>query len=276
MALVVGPAERLPDAQFASTTDLVEVYATVTDHRNAYVSDLSAADFVVQEDGIRQPISAFADGEAPLVLAIGIDRSFSVPRPTLRVFTAAARAAIDKLGPRDRSLVLAIGSEREIVAPLSENPERARDALAKVDSWGSTPLHDAIVDAMALVQSGRGRRALIVLTDGGDGDSQTTVAELVTQARVQDVLVYPVVVGHARPPALVELAAAAGGRAFLSVKPAEVTSVLETVVDELRHQYVLGYVPSRPSEAEPRWRSLTVRVTRPGLRVRARDGYWSR
>src|SRR5687768_1711637 len=109
LALAALATGRAAAAQFRSSIDAVEVYATVIDARGEPVMGLTAADFTVEEDGQRQAVTTFAAGEFPLALAVAVDRSFSVPRLALNDTVAAARRLIDALQPTDRVMVLAIG-----------------------------------------------------------------------------------------------------------------------------------------------------------------------
>jgi Ca-activated chloride channel homolog len=266
-------------AQFTSGVNLVEVYATVTDQQGGPMRNLSAADFRVFEDGSPQTITAFTAGDFPLAVAIGLDRSFSMGtgRPArLDMAKSAARAFIDALKPADQAMVVAIGSETGVVAPLSTNHEAALAAIDRLDAWGTTPLYDALAAALDAIQSAKGRRALVVLSDGTDRYSETTAAALVDKVRRRDVLVYPAAIGAERPAVFAELATASGGRSFYQTNPRELSSALTAIASELRSQYLLGYTPARPLTAEPSWHSIEVVVNRPGARVRARDGYYSR
>ena len=266
-------------AQFTSGVNLVEVYATVTDQRGAPVKDLTAADVRIREDGSPQTISAFSAGEFPLAVAIGLDRSFSMGGGrTSRLDTAksAARAFIEALKPADQVMVIAIGSETTVVAPLSTKHEAALAAIDRLDAWGTTPLYDAIAGALDAIQSAKGRRALVVLSDGSDRYSDTKAPDLVDRARKHDVLIYPVAVGASRPPLFAELAAATGGRSFFVRDPAALVATMRQIARELRFQYLLGYAPSRERAGQPAWHAIDVSVARPGVTVRARDGYFSR
>jgi Ca-activated chloride channel family protein len=271
-------------AQFTTGVSLVEVYATVTDARGEPITDLKASDFRVRQDGGPQTITTFAAGEFPLAVAIGLDRSFSMAGRTanktdrLAAAKSAARAFVGALRQDDQVMVVAIGSDTDVVAPLSTNHTAAIAAIDRLDAWGTTPLYDATLAALDAIQSATGRRALVLLSDGSDRYSDATATELVDQARRRDVLVYPIAIGSARPPVFAELATATGGRSFFVKDPRELAGILTTIARELRVQYLLGYVPSpSPSTSEgSTWHAIDVEVDRPGVRVRARDGYFSR
>ncbi len=261
--------------QFTSGVNVVEVYATVTDQSGELVRGLTRDDFVVREDNQPQTISTFAAGDFPLSVAVAVDRSFSMASGgRLAVARAAAKIFLSELRPSDEAMVLAIGSTVEIVAPRSTRREEQEAALDRLDSWGNTGLHDAIIAGIDGVQNGKGRRALVLLSDGDDRFSTATASDALSRARRSDVMVYPIALGRARPSLFVELAALTGGRSFHVREPKQINETLRGIARELRYQYLLGYTPTRPIVAgEENWRSIAVSVNRPGVRVRARDGY---
>jgi Ca-activated chloride channel family protein len=251
------------------------VYATVTDRQGQPVEGLAASDFQVREDGQAQRISAFAAADVPLAVAVAIDRSFSMG-DRLAVAKSAARAFVGALRSEDQLMVVAIGGDTEIAAPLSLDHAAALAAIARLDRWGTTPLYDATLEALDAVQTAKGRRALVLLSDGTDRYSASSSAALLERARRQDVLVYPIAIGAARPPVFAELAAATGGRSFFDRTPAALQTTMTAIARELRFQYLIGYVPARAAAGQPQWRAIAVTVNRAGATVRARDGYFSR
>jgi Ca-activated chloride channel family protein len=261
--------------QFASGIRLVEVYATVADRHGQPVSGLSRSDFHVSEDGRPQTITAFAAGEFPLAVAIAIDRSFSMGE-RVSAARAAARAFVGALEPGDRVMVVAIGSDTEVAAPLTADHRQALAAIDRIDRWGTTPLYDATVSAIDDIQPANGRRALVLLSDGTDRYSRTSSTELLEHARNNDVLVYPVAMGRPPAPIFAELAAATGGRSFHEQAAGRLQTTMTTIARELRSQYLLGYAPAQDAHEARQWRSIEVGVNRSDVTVRARAGYWSR
>jgi Ca-activated chloride channel family protein len=263
------------DAQFTSGVNLVEVYATVTDERGEVVKDLTRGDFEVLEDGEPQQISAFVAGDFPLTIALTIDRSFSVAGERLAAARTAGRTFLDLLRPDDQVVILAIGSRVDVVAPLSIDRAAQREALAAIDAFGTTGLYDAVIDAIALTAPGKGRRVLLLLSDGTDRYSRATAEDAMRAARGSDVMIYPVAIGRERPVVFSELAAVSGGQSFHARDPKRLSETLATIASDLRHQYLIGYTPSRPIApgSDRNWRSIQVKVNRPRVRVRARDGY---
>lgn len=271
LALQCPVAHLAAGGQFASAVSLVEVYATVTDKEGRLVSGLGRDDFIVEENGVRQTVQAFAAGSVPLSVAVGVDRSFSMTDRALAAAVTATRAFTDGLRSDDQLMIIGIGSETEVLAPLSTDRAGARRALERLARWGTTPLFDAVIQAIDAVHPASGRRALILLSDGEDRYSRATPPDVVAYAREHDVLIYPISIGSTRAPIWAEVAAVSGGRSFALRDPRELTPTLTIIADELRHQYLLGYAPSGGDRTG--WRSIRVRVNRSQAHVRARDGY---
>ena len=263
----------LAGAQFSSGVNLVEVYAAIVDQGGNPVTGLTRSDFTVLEDGTPQPLSAFAEGDFPLSVALGLDRSFSMAK-LLPTEVSAARTLLGDLRPQDQSTLIAIGSEIDTIAPLGNDRAAQMRALDTVKPWGTTGLHDAIVASIDAIQSAKGRRALVLLSDGVDRYSTASAGEALDRARKSDVMIYPVAIGGTRPGLFAQLAALTGGRSFQTREPAQLSAIAHQIASELHHQYLLGYSPSRPIVAGANeWRRITVRVNRPNVTVRARDGY---
>lgn len=263
--------------QFTSGVNLVEVYASVTDETGQPVRNLTRADFEVREGGEVQAISTFTAGDMPLSVAIALDRSFSMAGPRLGAARAGARRFLDELRPGDEAMVVAVGSRVEVLAPLSRDRQAQFAALDRLDAFGTTGLHDAIIASVAAIQPARGRRALVLLSDGDDRYSEATAAAALDAARRSDVMIYPIALGPSRPPLFAELSTLTGGRSFHARDGKGLTELLRGIAGELREQYLLGYTPTRPIVAGAgEWRSIAVTVRQPGVQVRARDGYVAR
>ena len=265
--------EGLP-ARFSSQVQLVEVYATVTDARGEPVTGLKREDFEVYETNQIQDVSTFAAGEFPLTVALGVDRSWSMAGDRLKLAKQASQSFLRALKPGDRSMVVAINNDAEVVAPLTMDRFNQGRAIEALDPWSTTALHDAIIATLDRLAPEPGRQALVVFSDGTDRYSKATAAQVVDRARRSNALIYLIAFGRERPPLLAELAVVTGGRSFLLRDVRDLDKTLAEVAKELRYQYLLGYTPSDPIEkGTAEWRSIRVVLKKPGVRVRARDGY---
>jgi Ca-activated chloride channel homolog len=268
-----GPAQ--PD--FSARVTEVEVYATVTDKDGRPVKGLQAADFVLLEDDVPQTITTFMGGDFPASVALAIDRSFSMQGTPLNVARTAGRVFVASLKPDDRAMLISISGNVEVLSPLTTDREPLLQTLAALDAWSSTSLNDALITSLDLLEDESGRRAIVVLSDGADRYSQAREIDVLNRARRSAVMMYPIAIGRDRPPLFAELAALTGGRSFHLRDPKELQKTLQSVAADLGAQYLLGYAPATPARHETDdWRSISVKVTRPGVQVRARSGYSAR
>ena len=271
-------ADTADDQQptFSSRVTQVEVYATVTDQNGRAVKGLAASDFTVLEGDLPQKIATFVGGEFPAAVTLAVDRSFSMKGTPLTMARTAGRAFVGSLKPDDRVMLLSISGEVEVLAPMSTDRGPILKALEALDPWSTTSLYDALIRSLDLLENETGRRAIVVLSDGEDRYSLGSEADVLNRARQTDVMVYPIAIGRTRPRLFVELAALTGGRSFHLRDPRTLQPTLQTIAEDLRSQYLIGYEPLPPAEGGEEWRSITVHVNRPGVLVRARSGYLAR
>jgi Ca-activated chloride channel family protein len=273
---VVAAQEQESIAKFSSRVQLVEVYASVTGADGEPLTGLKRSDFQVYEDGEPQELSTFAAGEFPLTVALGVDRSWSMAGEPLRLAKDASQAFLQELKPGDRSMVVAISNEADVIAPLSADRTSQARAIAGLDPWSTTALHDAVIATLDRLEPEEGRQAIVMFSDGVDRYSHATASQVIDRARRSQALIYPIALGKNRAPLLAELAVLTGGRSFQLRDARQLRPTLATIARELRFQYLLGYSPSDPIEpGVHQWRSIKVALRNPppGARVRARDGY---
>ena len=261
----------LPAQEFSARIEMVEVYATVTDDKGRLVTDLTQSDFEVLEDGRPQEVLTFTPGDVPVSLALAFDRSWSMQGKPLQGAQMAARALLNELADDDRVTLIAISSEVDVVVPLTNDRLAVDQAVQGLDPWGSTALHDAVVQALDAIEPAPGRRALVLVSDGLERNSRRTAEDVYARVRNSDVMIYPVALSRRSPALFDTLASLSGGRATATRRPDELPRIFRRFASELRHQYLLGYQPDAPGG--PGYRRLDVRVRRPGLVVRARAGY---
>lgn len=272
---VGSPSALLRGQQFSTRTELVEVYATVTDDKGRFVTDVGRDEFVVTEEGVPQTVSTFAAGDQPVSIALAVDRSFSMAGARLSAVQRGGRELLWELGDHDRTMLVSIGSEVEVAVPLTDDRRAVDAALQSLDAWGSTALHDAVITAFDAIEPAPGRRALILVSDGVERHSQRSSDDVLARVRASDVLAYPLVVERQQTTLFAQLAALTGGQAQRIKDLRDLPGTMRRIAVELRHQYLLGYQPTRPPRPGE-YRRLQVRVTRPKHVVRARAGYLAR
>ena len=249
------------------------MYATVTDAKGRPVTGLSREDFTVLEDDVPQPVTTFLGGDFPAAVALAIDRSFSMKGTPLVMARTAARVFVASLKPEDRVMLISISGEVDVLAPLSTDRQPLLNALDTLDPWSSTSLYDALIRSLDLLEHETGRRAIVVLSDGEDRYSTAQDSDVLNRARRSDVLMYPIAIDRDRPALFAELASLTGGRSFHLRDASRLQATLQSIAADLGAQYLLGYTPGRPLAEDDEWRSISVRVNRPGMTVRARSGY---
>ena len=294
----VAPAVWSPILEISTVTRVVDVYATVKDVRGRLVTNLRRDQFDLREDGVPQTLDLFAnETDAPLSLGLVIDTSVSQAGllPTER---ARARAFLNGvLRPSDRAFVMGFDRDVALLQGLtSEGPllaraidavraDLGRDPIPASFSAGRGPrgtrLYDAIEQASGLLSGQKGRKVLVLLTDGEDQGSRASREAALEAAERAEVMVYSVVVadpifywGRGRDfqgeATLVAFQRRTGGWV---VRP-ETTEGLGAIAYELRAQYRLGYTP-RTARYDGSFRRIEVRLRGVHDTVRARRGYYA-
>jgi VWFA-related protein len=273
-------------ATFKSSVDLVRVAAIVRDKKGRFVSDLSARDFDILEDGKVCSIIDFQRDLPGVSVALLFDISGSMEANIVSAREAAAHV-LSWLDPaRDEAAVYTFDTRLIEVAPFTTGLKVLPAAMSSVTPFGATSLHDAIARTAERAGTRDGlRRAVIVFTDGNDNASRLQPAEVSAIASAIDVPVYvlAVVPSIDNPSAdvsttggrsplegpLSDLAAWTGGHVFVASTPVERSNVARQILDELRHQYLIAF----ESSGKPGWHPLEVRARGKDLTVRARSGY---
>lgn len=270
-------------------TRLVSVPVIVSDRNGRHVPNLTAADFAVFQDGSLQTIGFFAAIEEPLTIALLVDTSQST-RPVLDDIKESAYSFVRLLTPVDRAMIVSFDYSTHVLSPLTSDQEKLRKAIRSAQIPGdlvSTRLREALYDTINDSFSGiKGRKAIILLTDGKDFGSLITEHDLLFKLQETDTLVYTVFfktenvwrrrdrVERANQEAeefLRNLSATTAGRSYSS-KDGKLKKTFATIVEELRFQYRLGFYP--PEEiGEKTLHELKVKVSRAETVVRARSNY---
>lgn len=269
-------------------SSLVLVNVTVTDATGKYVGGLKREDFRIFEDGKEQSLdtfTTFGTETTPFAAAILLDTSGSMEM-RMSLARAAAIRFLDGLRDEDVAAVYHFDSKIKLLQEFSYSRDLA-PVIFDVKAKGTTALNDALVTASRdLSQRAERRRALIVLSDGADNSSSASTKKALEEALAANVVIYTVDMndpnegGHSAAAmlrqnsgALKELAEKSGGRFIASPGGKALRDAFAQIVEELRHQYTIGYRPINRN-ADGRWRALEVRLTqRPELAARARKGY---
>ena len=261
-------------------SDLIVLNVTVTDKQGKYVPKLARSDFRVLEDGQEQAISTFGVEETPFAAALLLDTSGSMERRISLARSAAIRF-LDGLREEDTAAVYSFNSKVEQLQDFS--PGRDLPPMAfEIEADGMTALNDAVLQAARdLSTRPEKRRAIVLLSDGFDTRSAATADKALNAAIAAGATVYTVDMSdpkakpidkHTAAAALRFYAEKSGGRYVSTPGGQALANAFSGIVDELRHQYTLGYQPSNRAR-DGRWRALEVKVARADTSVRTRRGY---
>ena len=277
---IVEPPEIL-----SVKTDLVTLPVTVVDRQGRFVTGLRQDDFVVYDNGEPQAIQFFSSDDVPVTIGLVIDSSSSM-RGRREDVTAAAAAFAATSHPLGELFTV---NFNEAVWPglppsvvFAENRDQLYAALSAAPARGMTALYDAVDRALDYLQLGtRDRKALIVVSDGGDNASSLTLDAVLEHARRTSAVIYSVTLfdpndRDAKPRVLRKLARETGGHAYRPRKTDEVMSSFAQIARELRSGYTIGFVP--PETPDSGFRSLRVVVDagdRRQLIARTRAGYYA-
>ena len=267
---------------FKAETRLVVVRATVHNTRGAEVTDLDRDAFTVYENGKRQPIALFRRDDVPVSIAILIDNSGSM-RPLRARVERASLAFVQASNPLDETCVINFADKPHVDVPLTSSLAALTAGIGRVDSIGGTALRDAVAMAESYLndRASRDRRVLLVVTDGRDNASETTVKAIDTLARQHDTAVYGIGLF-----ALADSSQAKDGRRELdaltrptggvAAYPGTPDEIDETALDlarQIRRQYTIAYAPiNQALDGTYRRIRVEARGTEP-LTVRTRVGY---
>ena len=263
----------------AVDVDFVELYATVLDKRGRPVGDLAAEEFRVLEDGEEQAVRRFERVDSiPIHAGVMIDTSSSMIEELTDAEAAAHRFFREVLTPLDRAAVITFADAPRLAVRFTNRLELLAGGLAGLEASGETRFHDALAFALHYFSGVRGKRALILLTDGADSASRFRFDEVLEYARRTGVTIYSIGLNVPGKPVdagahLDQLARETGGRSFRIRRASELASVYETIRQELRSQYLLAYQSSR-LDGSAAFREVSLEVARPGVTARTLSGYY--
>jgi len=280
------PKDQQDQSEFTLHSDvrLVVLDVSVKDRKGQFVPDLTKESFAVFEDGKPQQITVFAHDDLPVTVGILVDESFSM-KPKRAEVLAAAEAFIRESNPHDEIFVLNFNDtvRRGLPPQMSFSSDLAqlRAALEHGVPEGKTALNDAVEDGLEQLKLGsREKKALVLISDGGDNASIHTRREIVNLVEGRPATIYTIGIYDEgdpdRAPGLLrQLAEISGGEAYFPKDVSAMAGICRQIADDLRVRYTVGYVP-QASVGNNALRHLRVKVSLPGHQaatVFARSSY---
>jgi len=275
----------------------ISIAVTVQDNKGRFIKNLARDDFRIYENGVNKDINYFSHNfEAPVSLTVLLDVSGSMAlQDKFKDSKDALRYLIKYLvDPKDEiSLLIFADGEVEVAVKFSREKDGFLTILDRTEAYGQTALNDAVAVSPEFANRGTNeKRALLLLTDGIENDSEYSPDQAVEVARKVDIPIYTI--GYRIPLSeqmlkkykrgsettsdsivlsLEKFSRATGGKAFFLNKPTEIVLALRRIMEELRHQYILGYTSYKDLESE--YRKILVTTPNKKLKVRTREGYYS-
>jgi len=267
--------------------DLVLVPVTVTDRMNRLVTGLAKENFVLFDKGQKQVIQHFSNEDAPISIGVIFDMSGSMANKIDKSRDAVAEF-LRTANPEDEFFLIAFNNKPMLLSDFTTDVERVQEQLLYTVPKGQTAVLDAIYLGVTKMRKAKHqRRALLIISDGGDNRSRYTEREIKSVVKEADVQIYAIGIfdQNARsdeerfgPQLLSEVSEVTGGRLFTVDNPNQMTDVANRIGLELRHQYVLGYRPAKAAH-DGKWRKLRVKLNvpkgQPQLSVYAKTGYYA-
>ncbi len=265
---------------------LVNVFVTVTDANGAPIGNLQKGNFRLFEDGRPQAISVFdRESELPLSIVLAIDASLSTKKD-LKLETASARKfAHDILRRQDALSVYQFSEVVEELAPFTSDLKRIDEGIDRVHVRSATAMYDALFLGAHALRKRRGRKVMVVITDGGDTVSSTTYQEALRAAQEAEAIVYSIIVVPIEASAgrdlggehaLIQISHDTGGKYYYADTLDQLDQAFHQISDELRTQYLLAYYPSqRLTESDYRRIRVEIKGAPGEYKARHRTGYYT-
>jgi len=283
-----GKAEVLPKTDIRADVNMVLIPVTVTDPLNRFVTGLEKDYFKVYEDKKQQVITAFSSEDAPLSIGVIFDCSGSMG-PKLTKSREAVAQFFKTANPEDEAFLVQFHDTASLVQPFTNSLEDLQNRLQFTQSKGMTALLDAIYLGIHEMKKAKNqRKALLIISDGGDNNSRYTESEIRNLVKEGDVQIYAIgiyepvgsrgrTVEESNGPALLtEFADQTGGRQYQVENLGELPDIAAKIGMELRNQYLLGY-SSQNQEKDGKYRRVEVKLVQPHgmplLRAFWRMGY---
>jgi Ca-activated chloride channel family protein len=267
--------------------DLVLVPVTITDPMNRLVTGLEKENFQLFEGSAGQEIKTFSSEDAPVSLGVIFDSSGSMSSKMDRAKDAVVEF-FKTANPQDEFFMITFSDEPEVVSDFTSSVDEIQNKLVFTVPRRRTALLDAIYMGVTKMRQAKyAKKALLIISDGGDNHSRYTENEIKALVKEADVMVYAIGIydryfqtqeERLGPELLGQIAELSGGRAFTVENPNDLADVATKIGIELRNQYVLGYRPVNGTR-DGKWRKIKVKLLPPKglppLKVYARTGYYA-
>ena len=292
LSLIFVAASAFSQAQDASgdikvDVKLVNVFVTVTDQRGAPVGSLNKEDFTLTEDGKEQKIAVFdRQSELPLSIITAVDTSGSTKKDLKLELESARRFAHAILRPVDAMSFYQFSEIVHEVVPFTSDVNRIDQGIGRVHGGGATALYDAIYLGSEAMEDRRGRKVMVVITDGGDTASQNKYNDALRAAQQAEAIVYSIIVVPIEASAgrdtggehaLIQISNDTGGKYYYATSLPQLDAAFRKISDELRTQYLLAYYPSkRYSDSD--FRRIEIKLAAPAsasYHAKYRTGYYT-
>jgi Ca-activated chloride channel family protein len=272
---------------FKADADLVLVPVTVTDSYNRVVTGLEKNNFAVFEDKKKERIQSFSSEDAPVSIGIIFDMSGSMSDKLEKAREAVVQFA-QSANPQDEFFLIGFSDRPELISGFTSRVEDLQSNLIQTTAKGQTALLDAIYLGITEMHSAKHqRRALLIISDGGDNHSRYTEGEVKSMVEEADVQIFGIgIFDYAArtdeeregPELLSEITEATGGRTFALDNINDLPDVAAKIGIQLRNEYVVGYVPA-PKPTDGKWHKIKVKLIPPKglppLSVYAKKGYYA-
>jgi len=281
-----------PNTTFRVNVKLVNVFTTVTDAGGRPISSLKEEDFQVLEDGKPQKIAVFhRESELPLSIVVAIDTILSTHSNLKLELESARRFAHAILRPIDGLALFQFSEIVDQMTPFTADARTIDKAINRVHSGAATALYDTLYLGADALMDRRGRKVMVVITDGGDTVSKTNYQEAVREALQAEVILYSIIIVPIESSAgrdiggehaLIQLSRDTGGKYFYASGLEQLDAAFRQISDELRTQYLIAYYPNTRL-ADSDYRRIEVKVDPTtkdypdpsALKVRHRNGYYT-
>ncbi len=272
------------DPVFTSDTRLVLLHATVVDNKGNIVTDLPRSAFKVYENNVEQPLKLFRREDVPISLGLIVDNSGSMRMRRNKVESAALQM-VKASNRQDQVCIVNFNDDAFLDVDFTGDIKKMEEGLTRIDARGGTAMYDAIsmsIDHLS-AKGKRDKKVIMLITDGADTASKTSLEKVISQVHSTDIVVYSIALLNDEQPrdakkakrALETISKASGGLCFFPKTVEEVDALAVEVAKDIRSQYVMAYSPT-VQELDGTFRTIKVTANGPNKpQVRTRTGYYA-